>query len=102
MALVNIETAGKRVISLLRKNSPPFTVEILTYKRNRGVVIVKLEENVFELRERGYQEATVVVAGTELEKTLKTILKRECPRSRKVRLYQVDNQAALPQKRKEL
>ena len=41
MALINIDTAIKRAIQMLRKLSAPQGVEILTYKRNRGVSVIR-------------------------------------------------------------
>ncbi len=87
MALINIQTAIKRAIQMLAKLESPAGVEILTYKRNRGVSILKKGGGMVSVRERGYHAEEKVVAIDNLGKTLKSIAKREFPRSRKVRIY---------------
>ena len=102
MALINIDTAIKRAIQMLRKLSPPQGLEILTYKRNRGVTILKQEEDLFAVRERGYEENEYSVSFNALPKLLKSISKREFPRSRKVRIYQLSSPEEEGQVRKKL
>ncbi len=102
MALVNIQSAIKRVQQIVRKLEPPQGVELLTYKRNRGITIIKIDEKTVSIQERGYEEQTLLVEIGELGKTLKAITKREFPRSRKVRVYQLDSPYCLGIKRKQL
>jgi len=102
MALINIDTAIKRAIQKLKKLSPPEGMEILTYKRNRGVSILKIDENLLSVRERGYEENEFSVSFNDLPKLLKSISKREFPRSRKVRIYQLANPEEEGQDRKKL
>ncbi len=102
MALVNIQSAINRVQQIVRKLEPPQGVELLTYKRNRGITIIKIDEQTVSIQERGYEEQTLLVEIGELGKTLKTITKREFPRSRKVRVYQLDSPYCLGIKRKQL
>ncbi len=102
MALVGIDTILRRVSNLLRKLEPPQGVEILSYKRNRGVTILLLEDNRVLIRERGYEEQEIQVDLAGVTKTLKSILKREFPRSRKLRLYNVAGPQELDVQRKKL
>ena len=102
MALINIDTAIKRVLLLVAKIEPPRGVEILTYKRNRGISIVSLGEDSFLVRERGYAEQEMQVCMADLARLLKTIAKREFPRSRQVRLYQLASPGSLDQERKKI
>lgn len=102
MALINIDTAIKRALQKLKKLSPPEGVEILTYKRNRGVSILKIDEDLLSVRERGYEENEFSVSFNDLSKLLKSISKREFPRSRKVRVYQLANPEEEGQDRKKL
>lgn len=90
MALINIATVPKRVVALISKAEPAQGVEILTYKRNRGVEITKTEQGEVVVREWGYNEESWQVSAEHLSKILKTILKREFPRSRKVRIYHLN------------
>jgi hypothetical protein len=102
MALINIDTAIKRAIQMLRKLSAPQGVEILTYKRNRGVSVIREDEDLLAVRERGYEENEYSVSFKDLPKLLKSISKREFPRSRKVRVYQLANPEEEGQDRKKL
>ncbi|MEN8257718.1 MAG: hypothetical protein ABFS09_07630 [Thermodesulfobacteriota bacterium] len=91
MALVNIATAPKQVAILIKKAAPQQGVEVLTYKRNRGVEIIKTADDELAVREWGYHEEKWQVGKEKLGKLLKAILKREFPRSRKVRIYQLNS-----------
>jgi len=102
MALINIQSAIKQVQQIVRKLDPPQGVEILTYKRNRGITIIKIDEETLSIQERGYEENTFQVDMGGLAKLLKTIAKREFPRSRKVRVYQLDSPYCLGIKRKQI
>jgi len=102
MALINIQSAIKRVQQIVRKLEPPHGVEMLTYKRNRGITIIKIDDDTVSIQERGYAEQTRLVEINELGRTLKAIAKREFPRSRKVRIYQLDSPYCLGIKRKQL
>ena len=102
MALINIQSAIKRVQQIVRQLDPPQGVEILTYKRNRGVTIIKIDDETLSVQERGYAENNFQVSIDELAKLLKAIVKREFPRSRKVRVYQLDSPYCLGIKRKQI
>ncbi|MBC8317586.1 MAG: hypothetical protein H8E41_06740 [Desulfobulbaceae bacterium] len=102
MALINIDTAIKRAVQMLKKLSAPQGVEILTYKRNRGVSIIIEGEDLLAVRERGYEEHEYAVSFGDLPKLLKSIAKREFPRSRKVRVYQLASSEEEGQERKKL
>jgi hypothetical protein len=102
MALINMGAIPKQIITLLNKNI--HGVELLTYKRNRGITITKDERCLLHVSERGYHEEQWVIDQTSLPKLLKTLLKREFPRSRKARLYQLKSpeEFNLAQQRKKI
>ncbi len=102
MALINIQSAIKQVVRIVRRLEPPQGVEVLTYKRNRGITIIKIDAETVSVQERGYAENTFLVDVKDLGKQLKIISKREFPRSRKVRIYQLDSPYCLGIKRKQL
>jgi hypothetical protein len=102
MALINIASAIKRVQQIARKLEPPQGVEILTYKRNRGISIIKIDDDTLSVQERGYEENTYQVGLNELSKLLKSLCKREFPRSRKVRVYQLESPYCLGKKRQKI
>ncbi len=63
-------------------------LDVRTYKRNRFLLLVKSDENDFLIIENGYfQERFEHVPGKKLKKLLKTLLKKEFPRSTKIRVY---------------
>lgn len=62
-------------------------IDLRTYKRNRSVIIIKKEEDLFHIIENGYNQEEMEVNLDKLPKTLKGLLKKEFPRSNKVRVY---------------
>ena len=62
-------------------------LDLRTYKRNRSVIIVKMGEDDLLVIEKGHFEDRFRLRLDKLEKLLKTLLRREFPRSRKIRLY---------------
>ena len=89
MALVNIATLLTDIKRTLKKISFPGGIELLSYKRNRGIAILRQEDSTLELREFGYKEQQFIIPESRLAKELKTMIKREFPRSRKVRLIKL-------------
>src|SRR6056297_2968810 len=97
MALVNTETVWKQLEATLDKLGVEQGLEILSYKRNRGVSLLKMDGDTFQVRERGYREEECILHREELPKKLKVMLKREFPRSRKLRVYTVADPSELEQ-----
>ena len=62
-------------------------IDLKTYKRNRTVIIVKIDEKGLLVIEDGYFKDRFLIKPDKLKKLLKTLLKREFPRSKKIRLY---------------
>ena len=102
MALVNIDSALRNLLQKLEKLQPPQGIELLSYKRNRSIAVLLLEDEKFLVRERGYREEEQVVNKALLSKHIKSLIKYEFPRSRKVRMYKVDNPLELEKIRKKL
>lgn len=90
MALINKETVLRHIVALIKKAAPHQGIEALTYKRNRGVEIIKTASGELVVREWGYNEECWSVTEETLGKLLKTLLKREFPRSRQIRIYQLN------------
>jgi len=101
MALVNLESALRKALAILKKTDAGAGLEILTYKRNRGVSILKTSGEAYKIIERGYLEQEIEVPARQLSRLLKSIMKREFPRSRKVRIYCLKDpeQAGIERKR---
>ncbi len=91
MALVNIATILADSKRALKKIAAPGGIELLSYKRNRGIAVIKRSDDLLELREHGYQDQNLEIHPDRLLKELKTMIKREFPRSRKVRLIKFND-----------
>ncbi len=102
MALINIDTVLGKSISTLLKLPANAGLEILSYKRDRGVSILRLSKDEFQVIERGYCQQELRLAADKLAKALKAMIKREFPRSRKVRVYNLAGAEDLDRQRKKL
>jgi len=102
MALVNIDTVLRTLLHRLDKLSPPQGIELLSYKRNRSIAVLLQENNTILVRERGYRSSEKVLGRPGLLKHLKSLIKYEFPRSRKLRICQVAGPADLDRDRKKL
>ncbi len=102
MSLVNIDSVRSQALRLLDRTKPPGGIELLSYKRNRLVAILCLDSGGFLVRENGYKEQELTVARDQLPRLLKTIIRREFPRSRKVRLVKFQDPAALDRPRRKI
>lgn len=87
MALVNIDTALRDAVKIMHTRPENGGVELLSYKRNRTVALTRSSDSTIRIQENGYVIEDVEIAMSELSKKLKTIIKREFPRSRKIRFF---------------
>lgn len=94
-----IETVIERL-----KNLPlGHYLDIRTYKRNRSVIIVNQSPEQLLVIQNGYEFERFEIKPDRLKKLLKNLLKKEFPRSTKVRLYTMgafEEAEALDTKRK--
>lgn len=102
MALVNIESVQKRILDRLKRTPEGEGVEVLSYKRNRGISLIRSGGDSVTVRERGYRQREVTVALSDLPKILKSMMSTEFPRSRKVRLYRLADPGAAGRDMKKL
>jgi hypothetical protein len=102
MALVNIDSVLRNLLQKLEKLGSPQGIELLSYKRNRSIAVLLLHDEKILVRERGYRDEEQIVEKRLLSKHLKALIKYEFPRSRKVRMCQLDNPLELEQVRKKL
>ncbi len=75
------------VLAKLDKLPTGHAIDLRTYKRNRSVIIRKEGEESFYFVENGFYQDQFTVSKDKVKKTLKKMLKKEFPRSRKVRVY---------------
>lgn len=75
------------VMERLKKLPSGHCIDLRTYKRNRSVIIVKNTAEDFMVIEDGFCKERFQVKSEKLKKLLTTLLKKEFPRSHKIRLY---------------
>jgi len=71
----------------LRKLPTGHYLDMQTYKRNRSVLVVKDKEDDILIIENGYFQDRYHVHINKIRKALKELLRREFPRSSKIRVY---------------
>ncbi len=80
------------VMERLAKLEKGQCLDMRTFKRNRSVAIVCTGDDSFDVIERGFhEESWEGLTAEKIKKLLKTLLKREFPRSNKIRLYVLDS-----------
>ena len=75
------------VFEKLKKLPAGHYLDLRTFKRNRSVIIVKVDNQKFLVIENGYDTERFGVDLDKLGKLLKTVIRREFPRSNKIRFY---------------
>lgn len=87
--MIGIKGMEKEALTRLRKMDVGGVLEIVTYKRNRGIIILKEENDFYKVKEFGYHEEIFAdLDEARLKKLLQKIAKREFPRSQQIRLYE--------------
>jgi hypothetical protein len=62
-------------------------LDLRTYKRNRSILIVKMDEDDLLIIEDGFSKERFRINSEKLRKLLSALLRKEFPRSHKIRLY---------------
>jgi hypothetical protein len=75
------------VLEKLKKLPVSHYMDFRTYKRNRSLIIAKLSEGDLLVIENGYFKERFRIKPEKLKRLLSTLVKREFPRSHKIRLY---------------
>ena len=70
----------------MRKMETGDSLELLTWKKDRSLMLVKQSGEKVVVVERGLVEEEYQVEFNKLKKLLKSLLKREFPRSHKIRI----------------
>lgn len=79
--------AVQEVLRCLRKMETGDSLELLTWKKDRSLLLVKQSGEKVVVVERGFfVEEEYQVEFNKLKKLLKSLLKREFPRSHKIRI----------------
>lgn len=89
--MINIETFISDAIKILKKMNNLNCLDIKNYKKDRGVLIEKVDDK-YNLYENGfYKQEFKNVKEEELKKILKIIKRREFPKSNMLRFYKLEN-----------
>ncbi len=62
-------------------------LEVRSYKRDRALLLIRLSPERIQIEEDGFEQHRFEVAEPDLRRLLKTLIKREFPRSNKLRVY---------------
>ena len=89
--MIDIAGAVPTILSRLKKLPPGHGLELLTFKRDRGMRIRRTGEDRFAATEFGFRTQTVEADLKGMKRVLKSVLKREFPRSNKVRVNTLEN-----------
>ncbi|QJB55386.1 hypothetical protein [Pseudodesulfovibrio sp. zrk46] len=85
--MIDKATAIPAIMNKLKKLPVGHAIDLRTYKRNRSVVIARVADDEFDVVEKGFHEERFLVPLSRMKKLLKSLLKKEFPRSTKMRLY---------------
>lgn len=85
--MIDKATAMETMMRKLKKLPVGHCLDMRTYKRNRSVVIKKIDQDSLIVVQNGYEQARYEVNMSKMKKLLKGLLKKEFPRSTKIRLY---------------
>ncbi|MDY6837035.1 MAG: hypothetical protein SWH78_03585 [Thermodesulfobacteriota bacterium] len=85
--MIDKTTIMDTVCERLKRLPVSHCLDLRTYKRNRSVMIAKLGEDDLLVIENGFFKERFRVRPEKLKKLLKRLIKKEFPRSRKIRLY---------------
>jgi len=86
--MIDIAGAIPTVMTKLKKLPVGQGLDLRTFKRDRSVVILRMADDNYEVREDGFEKKRFETNFKGLKKILKTLLKREFPRSNKIRVYE--------------
>ena len=92
--MIDKATAIPTIMNKLKKLPMGHAIDIRTYKRNRSVVIARVGDDEFDVVEKGFHEERFLLPLSKMKKLLKNLLKKEFPRSTKMRLYDLGKSAA--------
>ena len=92
--MIDKATAIPTIMNKLKKLPIGHAIDIRTYKRNRSVVIARISDIEFDVVEKGFHEERFMLPMQKMKKLLKLLLKREFPRSTKMRLYDLGRSEA--------
>ncbi|GAB6042771.1 hypothetical protein [Endothiovibrio diazotrophicus] len=87
--MIDLQQAIPILIKRLQALDQGECIELCSYKRDRCLLLTPLEGGTVLVVERGFEEQRFEVEPGKLKKLLKTLVRREFPRSTKLRLYEL-------------
>ncbi|WP_027723209.1 hypothetical protein [Maridesulfovibrio zosterae] len=87
--MIDKATALESVLRKLKKLPVGHCIDLRTYKRNRSLLILHINDGEFITYEEGYETNTHEARLNGMRKLLKMLFKREFPRSNKIRMYEL-------------
>lgn len=90
--MIDRAAAIPAILTKVKKLSIGEGVDLRTFKRDRSVVIRKTADNSYVIHEDGFEKNRFESDCKGLKKLVKMLLKREFPRSNKVRVYQLSRE----------
>ena len=85
--MIDKRNLPKVLLERLAKLPVGHAVDIRTYKRDRSVTFMRLDEERFRVVVDGFGQDDVTLPEARLSKFIRKVLRSEFPRSNKVRLY---------------
>lgn len=85
--MIDMATLIPTLLKRLRALPVGDYLDVCSYKRDRYLHLIKVDHDSFRIVETGFEQSDFVVDGAGLKKSLKVLVKREFPRSNKIRLY---------------
>jgi hypothetical protein len=85
--MIDKANAIKTILTRLKKLSVGSGIDLRTFKRDRSVAIIRDGQDSFLVMENGFRVEKYSTDLKRMRKLLKMLLKREFPRSNKIRVY---------------
>lgn len=87
--MIDMANALPTILTRSKKLAVGEGLDLRTFKRDRSIVIMRTESDTYSVVEDGFHHEQFQTSHKGLKKIMKTLLKREFPRSNKVRIYAI-------------
>ena len=87
--MIDAASALTTIMTKTKKLTVDTGIELLTYKRDRGLRIWYNGKDLYTVKEFGFEHNVIESDLKGMKKLLKTLLKREFPRSKKIRVREI-------------
>ncbi|WP_237265183.1 hypothetical protein [Thermoplasma sp. Kam2015] len=85
MPMISSSGAVRDISSMVRKLKPGYEIEMKTFKKDRGIEIVKMDDGSLSINEFGFRTAEYHTSADDFDRLFKDIYQREFPRSHEIR-----------------